>query len=67
MTKIEEGLVTWGDLKKVNKVRKTYVRATSNPSSSQVENSNTSNKKGSRKPRPGSKPSHVKSIMRVGV
>ena len=50
MTKMEEGLVTWSDLKKVNKVRKTYVRATSNPSSSQVENNNNSNKKGSRKP-----------------
>ena len=25
MTKMEEGLITWGDLKKVNKVRKTYV------------------------------------------
>ena len=50
MTKMEEGLVTWSDLKKVNKVRKTYVRATSNPSSSQVENNSNSNKKGSRKP-----------------
>ena len=50
MTKMEEGLVTWSDPKKVNKVRKTYVRATSNPSRSQVENNNNSSKKGSRKP-----------------
>ena len=50
MTKMEEGLVAWSDLKKVNKVRKTYVRATSNPSSSQSENNNNSSKKGSRKP-----------------
>ena len=49
MTKMEEGLIAWNDLKKVNKVRKTYVRATSNPSSSQPDNTNSSNKKGPRK------------------
>ena len=30
MTKMEDGLVTWADLKKVNKIRKTNVRASGN-------------------------------------
>ena len=50
ITKIEKGLITWGDLKKVNKVRKTYVRATSNSSSGQADSNNVNNKKGFRKP-----------------
>ena len=36
MSKMEDGLVTWGDLKKVGKIRKTYVR-------SSMGSSNTSN------------------------
>ena len=51
MTKMEEGLITWNDLKKVNKVRKTYVNSNSTSHSSQGESSNSShNKKGNRKP-----------------
>ena len=50
MTKMEEGLLTWNDLKKVNKVRKTYVNSNST-SHNQGDNSNSNhNKKGTRKP-----------------
>ena len=49
MTKMEEDLFAWDDLQNVSKVRKTYVRATSNFSNGQAENSNTSTKKGPRK------------------
>ena len=50
MTKMEEGLVAWTDLKKVNKIRKTYVRATENQGAN-FDNNNTGNpKKGPRKP-----------------
>ena len=51
MTKMEEGLVTWSDLKKVNKIRKTYVRATGSNSSNNNSDSNNQNfKKTARKP-----------------
>ena len=51
MTKMEEGLITWNDLKKVNKVRKTYVNSNNSSHSSQGDNSNSNhNKKGNRKP-----------------
>ena len=51
MTKMEEGLVNWSDLKKVNKVRKTYVRAAGNsPNSGNMDNNSHNNKKNIRKP-----------------
>ena len=45
MTKMEEGLVTWGDLKKVNKVRKTYVKASNTLNSGDSHNNNNTNTK----------------------
>ena len=54
MTKMEEGLVAWADLKKVNKIRKTYVRATGGQNTNS-DNNNTGNPK--RRPRkPSSMP-----------
>ena len=50
MTKMEEGLVTWADLKKVNKVRKTYVRSAGANSNSNTDNNSYNNKKATRKP-----------------
>ena len=50
MSKMEEGLVTWQDLKKVNKIRKTYVRSSfATNSSSTQEYSGPNSKKGNRK------------------
>ena len=50
MTKMEEGLVSWADLKKVNKVRKTYVRSAGGSTNSSTDNNNYNNKKATRKP-----------------
>ena len=53
MTKMEEGLVTWSDLKKVNKVRKTYVRLAGGSNNGSTDNNSYSNKKNARKPTKG--------------
>ena len=37
MSKMEEGLVTWEDLKKVNKIRKTYVRSSLSANTSSTQ------------------------------
>ena len=50
MTKMEEGLITWGDLKEVNKVRKTYVKASSNFNPGDNNNNNTNSRKVPKKP-----------------
>ena len=50
MTKMEEGLVSWADLKKVNKVRKTYVRSAGVSTNSNTDNNSYNNKKATRKP-----------------
>ena len=50
MTKMEEGLAAWADLKKVNKIRKTYVRATGNQGTNFDNNQTGNPKKGPRKP-----------------
>ena len=50
MSKMEEGLVRWQDLKKVNKIRKTYVRLSLASNSSHTQEHSGSNpKKGNRK------------------
>ena len=43
MTKMEEGLITWRDLKKVNKARKTYVKASNNFNSGDTHSNNNTN------------------------
>ena len=50
MTKMEEGLVNWSDLKKVNKIRKTYVRSAGSSNSGNTDNNSYNNKKATRKP-----------------
>ena len=50
MTKMEEGLVTWSDLKKVNRIRKTYVRSAGGNNNSNTDNNSYNNKKTTRKP-----------------
>ena len=50
MTKMEDGLVTWADLKKVNKIRKTYVRASGSSNNFNSDAYQQSGKKGTRKP-----------------
>ena len=50
MTKMKDGLVTWADLKKVNKIRKTYVRASGSSNNFTGETYNQMSKKGGRKP-----------------
>ena len=50
MTKMEEGLVTWSDLKKVNRIRKTYVRSAGGSNNGNTDNNSYKNKKTTRKP-----------------
>ena len=51
MTKMEDGLVTWGDLKRVNKIRKTYVRSTGTSNNyNNTDINNPMNKKVGKKP-----------------
>ena len=50
MSKMEDGLVTWADLKKVNKIRKTYVRTSGSSNNFTGEAYSQVSKKGSRKP-----------------
>ena len=52
MNKVEDGLGTWGDLEKVSKIRKTYVRSSVGPSSSNSleQHTGSSTRKGVRKP-----------------
>ena len=50
MTKMEDGLVTWADLKKVNKIRKTYVRASGSNRNFNSDAYQQTGKKGARKP-----------------
>ena len=50
MTKMEEGLASWADLKKINKIRKTYVRATGTQNTGSDTNHTANVKKGQRKP-----------------
>ena len=52
MSKMEDGLVTWGDLKKVGKIRKTYVRSGmgSNNSSNSEQHTGSGPRKGFKKP-----------------
>ena len=52
MSKMEDGLVTWLDLKKVNKIRKTYVRSSVGVTTSNHQEQQTAGntKKGFRKP-----------------
>ena len=52
MSKMEDGMVTWSDLKKVNKIRKTYVRSSMGASTSnqQDQQSGSNIKKGFKKP-----------------
>ena len=50
MTKMEESLINWSDLKKVNKVRKTYVRSAGGNNNGNTDNSSYNNKKATRKP-----------------
>ena len=45
MTKMEEGLVTWSDMKKVNKMKKTYVRSTGANSNNITESNGQAAKK----------------------
>ena len=52
MSKVEDGMVTWSDLKKVNKIRKTYVRSSIGVSTSnqQDQQPGSNTKKSFKKP-----------------
>ena len=50
MTKMEERLASWADLKKINKIRKTYVRAIGTHNTGSDTSHTTNIRKGQKKP-----------------